>query len=190
MSSVAPGFVRITYTGTIKPHHAQIGVQFAVDPEPGTVPLFKQNTVPASVDAETAVIEYVNWLRACFNPATTFGLAEVYSVTADTLERQFLYAFDIGLAGILEGATQKPLQVGILSFKTKLGHPLKLYLQESVYTVNTRYDPGAVPGEIQDLADYVTGASSWISGWDNSYAFAMKSFITKTFDPTRRQAGI
>lgn len=190
MSSAAPGFVRITYTGTVRPHHQQLSVQFATDPTPGTVPLFKRKSTPGSVDAVTATTEWTNLFRLCFNPATHFGLAEVYSVAADTLERQFLYAFDIDAVGSVEAATQKALEVGILSMKTELGHPLKIYFQESIYTVNTRYDPGSIPSEVQDVADWLTGPDAWVSGYDNSYAFATKSFITKTFDPTRRQAGI
>lgn len=190
MSSIAPGFVRLTYSGSIKPHHAQMAVQFATDPTPGLSPSFKMKTNPAAISAEAALSAYLSLLVGCFHTSTIFGLAEVYSVTADTGERQFLYAFDTDTAGIVTGTTRKELQVAILSMKTELGHPLKIYMQESIYTPNVRYNSGALPEEVQAVADYISGEDSWISGWDNSYAFAAKSFTTKTFDPTRRQAGI
>lgn len=187
-TSLAPGYVRVTYDGTLFPHHAVFPVNFDGTPTPGTEPdvLLKDASSSGVVAAFAALYALI---QPFFNVATHFGLAEAHTVDAVTGEDQFIFAWNIGLLGTAVVANT-PTAQGVLSMKTSLGTAYKLYLMEGVGAVNERFLPPFANPSVLALSNFLVGNSSPVYGRGNAYPFVPVSFITKTNDKLRKQQGL
>lgn len=187
-TSLAPGYVRVTYDGTLFPHHMTIPVNFSGTPVPGSEPdlVLKDDTTEGAIAAIAALMAVI---QPFFNTAVHFGLAEAHTVDATDGEDSFIFAWNVGLLGLSSVASVSSGQA-IMSFKTSLGTPYKLYLMESVVAVNQRFLP-PFTDTVQDAAsDFIVGNTSPIYGRGNAYPFVPVSFISKTNDKLRKQHGL
>jgi len=187
-TSLAPGYVKFTYSGVLFPHHATIPVAPRGTPTPGIEPdvnLKDATHIPVSA----AMDAFMDVIVPFFPTTVNFGLAEIHLVDAGTGEDTFIYAWNLGRLGTSLVARVAAEQL-VWSFKTALGSPYKLYMMEAVEAVNQRSLPPYPAGVYKDLSDYVCGNTSPVYGRSNSYPFVPVSRITKTNDTLRKQQGL
>jgi len=187
-SRLAPGFVRLRYSGVTQPHNMAIPVKFASTPTPGVEP-----TLLSADDTEilfsTAIAQVVGVaLSGSFAPATAFAFADIYAVDAVTGIRTFIYSKFLGAVG----ASTDPnvaLVEGIFVFKTTVGKPLKVYIMEGVYNPDER-SIGTVPADgRQDLVDYIVSGDNIFYGRTDAWPLVFVSFTSKVNDALRRREG-
>jgi len=188
-SHLAPGFVRITYSGTKKPHHQIICVNFAGTPTPGVSPEILP-TSGSPIDVGGAVLLYLATAWAPQFPSTVkAGLFDVYSVDPDTGERTFIYAGDGDTIGT-SVAAQVAQSQAVWTFKSSVGRAIRVYLMEAVYAFDVR-NVGSVPADgRQDMLDYVLSGDNMFYGQTNAYPLAFQTFISKENDVLRRNGGL
>jgi len=186
-SALAPGFLRITYSGAILPHHMVIPVLPDVPPVPGAEPSFNTSS-DSSKSMTDALGDIMDALEGSFADSTTFGLAEFYAVDPTSGVREFVYAIDINRAGTSTDP-QIALVRATMQFKTSAGYPLKITMMEGVYEPNAR-NVGRVPvGPRQVLKEYVLSGDNVWYGRHNAYPLAFVSFTSKTDDKLRKLGG-
>lgn len=187
-TSLAPGYARITYDGTLFPHHMTIPVNFSGTPTPGVEPDLVLKDA-STAGAETAIGDLVSLFLPLFETGTNFGLCEIHTVDATTGEDAFIYAFNLNLVGSSATANHATGQL-VLSFKTSVGSAYKLYLMEGISGPNLRFLPPYAAAEILALSNFVVGASSPCYGRGNAYPFVPVSAISKNNDKLRKQQGL
>jgi len=187
-TSLAPGYVRVTYDGTLFPHHMTIPVNYSGTPTPGTEPdlVLKDASI---LGAEAAIAALYAVITPFFKTTTHFGLAEAHTVDPTTGEDAFIFAWNLGLTGGDVG-TQISSGQQVVVFKTSVGSLYKLYMMENVSPVNVKVLPPFVAGPLLDLSDFIVGGSSPVYGRQNAYPFVPVSSLTKTNDKLRKQHGL
>lgn len=187
-TSLAPGFVRVTYDGTLFPHHTVIPVKFDGIPTPGSEPniLLKDGS---SVPVSTAIAAMFDLIKPFFHTGTNFGNAEVHTVDATTGLDRFIWTWNVGKVGTASGTNFPTVQV-VMSFKTSVGSQYKLYMMEPNNAANFRVLPPYANAAILALSDYIVSGSSPVYGRQNAYPLAPVSFITKSNDKLRKQQGL
>lgn len=183
-SKLAPGFIRMTYSGTVIPHHATIPVNL----QEGWIAGENPSLLTSNGDTKTftaAINEYVEALLGSYDENTSFGLAEIYSVDPETGIKTFVYATDLGQVGESTDP-QVPFVQGEFVFRTVAGGILKVFTMEGVYAANAR-NVGAVPvGPRQDVVDYILGDTNVFYGRRDAYPLAFISFTSKVNDRLRK----
>ena len=187
-TSLAPGYVRVTYDGQLFPHHMTIPVNFSGTPTPGTEPDLVLKDASTS-GAIAAIGDLFAVIHPFFNTATHFGLAEAHTVDATTGEDAFIFAWNVGLLGTDIGANRATDEL-IFVFKTSVGSLYKLYLMEGIQAPNVKVLPPFPAGIYKDLSDFVVGNSSPVYGRQNAYPFVPVSYVSKTNDKLRKQQGL
>jgi len=186
-SHLAPGFVRLRYTGVQVPHNQIIPIKPAAPMVPGVEPSF-ETTSGGEVLFSVAVQSW--WTSAfsfAFADGTVPGFAEVYAVDPDTGIRTFIYAVLLTGTGGSEDP-QVALVEGVWSFKTTAGKPLKVYAMEGVFTPDVR-NIGTVPDEArQKVIDFILGDDNFFYGRFDAWPLVFISFTSKENDVLRRRA--
>lgn len=187
--SLAPGFVRITYTGAGGLHHKILPVNLIDGWVAGTEPQFQQKD-GTPVDATSGITDYVNAWRTLMAASQNIGLAEVYAVDADTGEGTFVWGFSLSTVGVQ--ALSSIAKVGLqITFKLVGGGTYRDLTMEGPYAQDLNLRPPFIVDDPDDvLATYVTGDSSIVYGRDNTYPFAPLRFITKEYDALRKRTGL
>lgn len=187
-TSLAPGYIRGTYDGTLFPHHMVLPVNFSGTPTPGTEPdlVLKDASTAGAIAAIDALLDVI---VVFFNTGVHFGLFEAHTVDATTGEDQFIFAWNAGRTGSSVAPTIPTTQF-VFSFKTALGTAYKLYLMETIIQPNLRDLPPYSEANRLALSDFVVGDASPIYGRKNSYPFVPVSAISKTNDKLRKQQGL
>ena len=186
-SALAPGFCRITYSGTILPHHMILPVNYAEETTQGVMPTVLDKA-GADHAGDAAIFDFIAELQDSFAPDTTFGLAVFYSVDEISGIRSYVKAFDIDLPGTSTDP-QVPLVRGAFQFVAGNGFPVKIVLMEGVYEANARNVGSPPAGPRADFVDYAKSGLSIIYGRRNEYIDAFVSFTSKTDDRLRRLGG-
>lgn len=187
-TSLAPGYVRVTYDGALFPHHMTIPVNFSGTPTPGTEPdlVLKDASTDGAISAIAALMALV---QPFLTTTTHIGLAEAHTVDETTGEDQFIFAWNVGLLGT-SGAARVAMSQIIFVFKTAIGSLYKLYIMEGSQPVNIKQLPPYTETIYDNLSDFVVGASSPCYGRGNSYPFVPVSVLNKTNDKLRKQQGL
>jgi len=187
-SHLAPGFGRITYSGSRNPHHAIIPVNFAGVPTPGVSPeLMTSGGTP--IDAGGAFVLYCTTAFAPqFATTTKFGAVDLYSVDPVTGVRTFIYAYNMNSIGSNVNP-QIPFTEAVWVFKSTVGKPIKIYGMEAVYDSDQR-NVGTVPADArQDMIDYMLGSDCIVYGRYDAYPLVFNTFTTKINDVLRANGG-
>jgi len=187
-SRLAPGFVRLRYSGETQPHNQIIPIKFAATPTPGVEPSLATSD-ESDVLFNTAIENYVTAaLAGSFDVDTSFGFADIYSVSPTTGLRTFIFTHNLGEPGSAVTANV-PLVEGVFVFKTTAGKPLKVYTMEGVYAADAR-SIGDVPNDgRQDMVDYILSGANIFYGRTDSWPLAFMSFTSKVNDVLRRRDG-
>ena len=187
-TSLAPGYIRVTYDGTLFPHHMTLPVNFDGTPVPGTEPdiVLKDASVVGAVPGFNA---FAVVLQPFFHTSTHIGLAEAHTVDPTTGDDQFIYAWDVGLLGT-SGAARVAMSQLVVTFKLATGGLYKLYLMEGSQGIPLKLLPPFSAGLYADLSDFIVGPSSPVYGRSNAYPFVPVSALTKTNDKLRKQQGL
>lgn len=187
-TSLAPGYVRITYDGSLFPHHMTIPVNPDGTPTPGVEPdiLLKG---ASSLGVEAAIAAFITVTLPFFKSTTGFGLAEMHTVDPTSGLDTFIWAWDVGLSGSGSG-TNVPTGQTVFSFKTVAGGAYRLYLLEGLNAPNQKMLPPYPAGIEKTLSDFVIGSTSPVYGRGNSYPLVPVSDVTKLNDKLRRQQGL
>jgi len=187
-TALAPGYIRMTYDGSLFPHHMVCPVNIDGVAVPGTEPdiiLKDASTVPAS----DGWADFVDVMTPFFNNGVNFGLAEIHTVDDVTGDDQFIFAWNVSKVGLSVAATIAASQL-VFSFKTSLGTAYKLYLMETIILPNLRDLPPYAEANRLALSDFVVGDTSPVYGRRNAYPFVPVSCISKTNDKLRKQQGL
>lgn len=187
-SHLAPGFIRLTYSGAFLPHHQIIPINFSGTPTPGVEPELSP-TGGTPVLFTVAVDNYVaDALAPSLGDTTKVGLADIYAVDPTTGVRTFIYTYNA--AGIGTSINdQVPTVEAVWVFKSTVGKPIKVYVMEGVYEPDAR-NVGTVPvGPRQDMIDYILSADNIFYGRTNAYPLAFSTFTSKVNDVLRRRQG-
>lgn len=187
-SKLAPGFIRLRYTGVTQPHNQIIPINFAGTPTQGVEP----NLMQSGGGDIPFVLGVKNWvefgLAPSFSTSTIFGFADIYAVNSVTGVRTFIYTTNIDDLG--ESVSPNiALVEGIFVFKTTAGKPLKVYTMEGVYNQDER-SVGSVPADgREDLVEYILSTENIFYGRDDAWPLAFQTFTSKVNDALRRREG-
>ena len=188
-SHLAPGFIRLTYEGTVKPHHQIIPIKFVADePTQGIDPeILTSNDTP--VNFTTAIAGYVaDALVKVLAVGTRVGIADIYSVDATTGIRKFIYTSNVNDIGENVNPVQ-PFTESVWLFKSAVGKPVKVYVMEAVFEPDSR-NVGTVPADArQDMLDYVLSTDNIFYGRTDAFPLAFSTFTSKINDVLRRNGG-
>lgn len=188
-SHLAPGFIRLTYEGTVKPHHQIIPIKFAVaHPTQGIEPeLLTSNDTP--VNFTDALNTYVSTaLVKVLAAGVRVGAADIYWVDDETGVREFIYTANAADEGENINPTQ-PFVESVWVFKSFVGKPIKVYVMEAVFEADSR-NVGSVPADArQDMLDYVLSDDNIFYGRTNAFPLAFSTFTSKVNDVLRRNGG-
>jgi len=187
-TSLAPGYVRVTYDGVLFPHHMTIPVNFSGTPTPGVMPdlILKDASTD---DVESAIGALIAVILPFYTSAIHFGLAEAHTVDATTGEDQFIWSWNLNAVGSTTGSQVATEQL-VFVFKTSVGSLYKLYLMESVIPANEKQLPPFVDAAFSTLSDFVVGDTSPCYGRQNAYPFTPISWLSKYNDKLRKQQGL
>jgi len=187
-TSLAPGYVRVTYDGVVFPHHMTIPVNYDGTPTPGSEPdiLLKD---ASSSGVVAAIADLFAVVQPFLKTTTHIGLAEAHTVDDTTGEDQFIYAWNVGLLGTSSAAIVPMSQV-VFNFKTAIGSAYKLYIMEGTQPINIKLLPPYTETIYDNLSDFIVGDSSPCYGRKNSYPFVPVSVLNKTNDKLRKQQGL
>lgn len=189
-NTIAPGYVKTRYSGVTFDHWQKLAVEFSGTPTPGTMPNFLANDGSTVLAADTALAAWYTHFNNIYSSDTTFGYYEIHAVDPDTLVDQFIFAGNLDIAGDGEPNTNVQFSRLTLSYKTRLGNPLRIIAMESNRNFNIEYDPGALDSQLAAINDYLLGDTCFIRGYDNSPAFALLRGLTKCDDVLRGQYGL
>lgn len=187
-SHLAPGFGRLTYSGSRNPHHQIIPINFAGVPTPGVSPeLMTSGGTP--IDAGGAFVLYCTTAFApLFATTTKFGAIDLYAVDPTTGVRTFIYAYNMNSIGSNVNP-QVPFVGATYVFKSTVGKPIKIIAMEAVFDADQR-NVGTVPADArQDMIDYMLGPDCIVYGRTNAYPLVFNTFTTKVFDVLRANGG-
>lgn len=187
-SRLAPGFIRLRYSGETQPHTQVLPIKFVGTPVPGVDPIL-ETTNGTEVAFTAAILDYVdNVLAASFDANTDFGFADIYAVDPTTGVRTFIYTTNIAEVG--DAVTPNVALVeGVFVFKTTAGKPLKIYTMEGVYSADAR-TIGVVPADgRQTMVNYILSGLNIVYGRENAWPLAFMSFTSKVNDVLRRRDG-
>lgn len=184
-SALAPGFIRLRYSGVNRPHNQTIPIKFDGVPTPGVDPALETSS-GGSVLFSAGVVNYVdNVLAKSFSAATQFGFADIYAVDPVTGVRSFIFSQALNEVGDSVNVQVAKVE-GIFLYKTTVGKFLKVYVMEGVYDPDLR-DIGSVPADGRlDMNNYILGATNIFYGRGNSYPQTFISFTSKVNDVLRR----
>lgn len=188
-SRLAPGFIRLRYSGVTQPHNQVIPINFASTPVQGVEPDL-MTTGGTPIPFVTAINAWIDTgLAPSFNTATQFGFADIYAVNSVTGIRTFIYTTTPTTAAGTSASANVPLTEGIFVFKTSVGKPLKVYVMEGVYNPDER-SVGTVPADgRQDIVDYILSPENFFYGRDDAWPLAFQTFTSKVNDSLRRREG-
>lgn len=184
-SALAPGFIRLRYSGVNRPHNQVIPIKFDGVPTPGVDPALETSSGGSAIFT-AAIVNYVdNVLAKSFHSDTVFGFADCYAVDPVTGERQFIFSTALNEVG--DAVTARIAKVeGIFLYKTTIGGFLKVYVMEGVYNPDLR-DIGSVPADGRlDMNNYILGPTNIFYGRRNSFPQTFISFTSKVNDVLRR----
>lgn len=183
-SRLAPGFLRIRYTGATRPHTCVLPIKFAAPPVPGVEPVFSTTGATEKTFSE-AVADFIGAYNESFDDVTKFGFAEAYSVDPVTGIRTFIWAEYLDGSGTALTA-RVPLVQAVWVFKTTAGKMLKIYAMEGVYTADVR-NIGILPADGRKvLSDYILSTENVVYGREDAWPLAFVSFTSKENDVLRR----
>lgn len=187
-SHLAPGFIRLTYSGLFLPHHMVIPINFASEPAQGVSPVLL-TTDGSEVDWIVGLGALVGAISGAFNTDTKFGLADIYQVNPSTGIRTFIFTHNVNAVGTDDANENVSASEGVFVFKSSVGRPIKVYIMEGTYAPDAR-NVGVVPaGSRQDIIDYVLSGDNIIYGRENAYPLAFQTFTSKINDTIRRRQG-
>jgi len=183
---LAPGFIRVRYSGITVPHNQIIPIKFAGDPEPGVEPNLELSD-SSSLPMSDALNLWITAFKESFAAGTVFGFAECYAVDAETGVRTFIFVTQIADEGS-SIEDNVPLVEGVWVFKTSAGKPLKVYAMEGVYAADVR-NIGTTPADGRaDVVTYITGPTNMFYGRNDAWPLAFMTFTSKENDVLRKRS--
>lgn len=186
-TSLSPGYAKVTYTGTLFPHHMTIPVNYDGTPTPGTEPALLLRNLTSSPGV-AAIAAYMAVIKPFFHTTTVFGLIEFHTVDSMTGLDQFIYAADLGVLGTASAANVVCGQ-GVLTMKATNGRLYRCYLMEGIEPPGDKLYPGAFGSDLAALSAFLSGVSSPVYARGNAYLFSDVSWVTKLNDKLRKQQG-
>lgn len=184
-SALAPGFIRLRYSGVNRPHNMVIPIKFDGVPTQGVDPALETSS-GGTVAFSAGILNFVdNVLAASYAAVTSFGFADIYSVDPTTGIRTFIFTTALNEVG--DSVNPQVAKVeGIFLYKTTIGKFLKVYVMEGVYTADLR-DIGTVPADGRQVMNtYILGATNIFYGRGNAFPQTFISFTSKVNDVLRR----
>lgn len=187
-TSLAPGYVRVTYSGELFPHHMVVPVNYDGVPTPGSEPdiLLKDASSSGVIAAFSDMFDLI---IPFYSTSVVFGLAEAHTVDPDTGADAFIFSWNINKSGTV-GLASNPTAQDVFIFKLSNGFLYKLYLMEDVNPANLKQLPTYPDPTSVALSDFITGNSSPVYGRHNAYPFTPVSRVTKFNDKLRQQQGL
>jgi hypothetical protein len=184
--SLYPGFVKIRYNFSNLEHTMTIPCEPVDGWEVGSEPELRINAT-TTIDLSGAVDALMTVLRPYFGSSTEFQSAEAWFFESEEGDPVWVYTYAISLVGT--SATQSlAYSMQVMTFRTQLGNLFKLYLMEVGTTALTPFkNPAPFPaGAAKNIADYISGTTSWVKARDGSKPLAPLALLGKTSDAIRK----
>lgn len=169
-----PYEVRIPYTTDGLPHEWKGNCIVAgAAPDPGADPDdITMVTRGGSADLQTAVDGFWAVYRNLFAAATLAGTFELWRYPTPGGNAVFVTSGNLTTPNGVAG-TYQPAQQVTLTFRTALGHIMRIVAIESSVVGNTREPlPTVGTGGPQTTAAYVLSANGWLIGRDDAFPIA------------------
>lgn len=164
-----PYEVEITYIAGSFEHKQRLNCQVTAEADIGDP--FADFTVlqrnGGNIALNTAVDAYILLMKACYATEANITVANLYKYTAGTYDKSFLSTYDINVTGV-SGSTQLNHQT-MLTFTTRLGNVMKINYMDDTNVLNTRIPIKDAAANLQAVANYLVGGTSWIIARDGSF---------------------
>lgn len=185
INSLSPAFIVVRYTRSTVPHTSIIPTKFSGTPTPGSNPNLL-NHFGVAVDFESAMAAWAILLQDMFSTAVTLDTAEVWSQPTPDDDPVWIFTTGLALTGTRSGTAVVAGQQ-VLTFRTHLGGLFRLYFMETPVPPNQVATYAGMANPELELANFVTGATSWLYGRDNGQPILTLGWKTKTNDVLRRK---
>ena len=138
-----------------------------------------------TVAGTAGVTAFVTAIKTAFSNATSFVQYDFWSQPSPDDDPIFIYNAALGIVGT-NGTANTSLSQAVYTYRTVGGGLYRLYLLESVGTLNTVTVPpyGSFSATIDT---YVRGGTSFIVGRDGSYLSSPVRRLFKTNDALRKK---
>lgn len=184
--SLFPGFIKIYYNFSNLIHTMTIPCEPVTGWEVGVEPELRVNP-STTIDMSGAVDALMAVLRPYFGNGTEFQSAEAWFFESEESDPVWVYTYPIALVGT--SATQSlAYSMQVMTFRTTLGNLYKLYLMEVATSALTPFkNPAPFPaGAAKNIADYITGSTSWVKARDGSKPVVALALLGKLSDAIRK----
>lgn len=182
---LAPSWIKLLYTSNGHSHKALLPCGYSAVPTPGVEPDII-NRIGGSLTATAAVTAYVAKIKPFFNTADQFNSFECYHQASPTAPPLFIFAGTLGIAGTSASADITASEF-VFTFKTAAPGGLKLYLMETVVSLNFQIDaPYTGSANESALNTYVLSNDNWITGRNNLMPLVGIRATSKMNDHLRR----
>lgn len=183
---IAPSFMRIRYVrATTVTHHMVLPVLFADPPVVGVAPeLLQKNAVPETF--ANSISNLMSVMRPFFSSLVDFIFAEAWSKPDVGSDPTLIWTEQIGLTGTHASAAVVTSQY-VLTNRTLAGNISRIFLMEPSLPANivSTWPFGA--GIELNLANYLKGTTSVVTGRDNAYIYQPIRSVTKLNDALRKK---
>lgn len=182
--SLYPSFLKVFYTSGGNAH-----IQ--------TLPVFAYNTLGTwnlaarGVAFMTAAAWLAGWANVCkavHSTTATINYAELWTMASPTSAPINVAVFPLAVAGTGSGGFVR-WEESVYTLRTELGGILKVYLMETISTVDQKIAISALSGASAAISNYLLAdATCCVTGRDGAHPSAGVNFITKTNDALRKRA--
>lgn len=122
----------------------------------------------SAVSLDNALGSYTNLMKVIFAASSNITIANLYKYAPNSYDKTFLATHDINLVGTGAGGANLNHQL-MLTFTTQAGNGMRLTWLDDNNTLDTRIPIRDAGTPINNLANFVVGATSWIVARDGTY---------------------
>lgn len=186
-NDIAPGFIKIKYTGATLTHFQILPVVPSGTLTPGNLPTVVQKN-STNVTMNIAIDAYIAILKAEVPNTVTFVEAELWSKPTPASNPIWIYTHPLGVVGTNATATDQ-LKQRVMSYRTSLGGGGFNYLLQipTNVAVNARQNFPSSNTPANNTMAWLMGATSVVVGRDGGYPVVGNWYTTKYNDAARKK---
>jgi hypothetical protein len=185
--SLAPGFVRLRYTGSSIEHIQTLPVNVNGLPTISEDPTFNLKGLGTKLMSE-AVDEYVDVLKGMFSNTVTINDAEFWYQPEPEDDPYWIFTHPVGVTGTAATASV-PERQSVISYRSGLGHNAFHYEMEVTGDIpgSQRQNFPTTKTYVNALNTYLVGSTSFITARDGGFLIVPIWWTTKNNDALRKK---
>lgn len=185
-NDLSPAFIKLRYAVSSRVHYATYQVEPEGVPVPGVEPQVRRKDGTPTL-MSTAVVAWVNVIKASFFTSSDFQSAEMWYKATPTGDPIFIYSISLGTVGSSVTATRVSGQY-TQTFRTVGGSVMRIMLMEPAAALTDAVDSFPYSaGTNKNISDFILGATNWIKGRDDTWPVTGMRTILKTNDALRKK---